>query len=190
MFVFRRKEVKNYAGKSKAPGAKFTPPPTHNEKGFTLVELMVVVIILGVLAGIAVPRYLAKTDDAKISATLSTLQAVQGAMNNYYVGDLGNGKFPYGADEAAIETELEKALNAAGLTWAGMKDGYGKSLKYGVDGASGTKFILYSQGKDDALNGGNDIVCTDKQQPLSGKNVGTDYTAAGKPYSGVVEATS
>ena len=157
----------------------------RNQKGFTLVELMIVVIILGVLAGVAIPRYLARTDTAKINSTLSTLQALQGAMNNYYTDEnLGNGKFPVGDAEAAIELELEKALNAAGLTWAGIKDGYGKSLKYGVD-ATGSKFILYSQGKD-AVNSGDEIICTDKQQPVSGKNVGTDYTGTGKPYNGVV----
>lgn len=167
----------------------------RNEKGFTLVELMIVVIILGVLAGVAIPRYLARTDTAKINSTLSTLQALQGAMNNYYTDEnLGNGKFPTGADEAAIEIELEKALNAAGLTWKGMKDGYGKPLKYGVDydlnGAKGSKFILYSQGKGDVIDGGDDIVCTDKQQPVSSENVGTNYTGANKPYNGVVIATS
>ncbi|GAB6275246.1 MAG: hypothetical protein STSR0004_21110 [Peptococcaceae bacterium] len=157
----------------------------RNEKGFTLVELMIVVIILGVLAGVAIPRYLSRTDTAKINSTLSTLQALQGAMNNYYTDEnLGNGKFPAGADEAAIETELEKALNAAGLTWAGMKDGYGKSLKYGVDGEAGSKFILYSQGKNGADGGGDDIICTDKQQPVSGKSY-ADYT-----FAGVVIATS
>jgi len=159
----------------------------RNQKGFTLVELMIVVIILGVLAGVAIPRYLARTDTAKNNATLSTLQALQGAISNYYADEnLGNGKFPAGADEAAIKPELEKALNAAGLTWAGIKDGYGKSLKYGVDGATGGKFILYSQGKNGAEDGGDDIICTDKQQPVSGKNVETDYTGSGKPYNGVV----
>jgi len=157
----------------------------RNEKGFTLVELMVVVIIIGVLAGVAIPRYLSRTDTAKINSTLSTLQALQGAMNNYYTDEnLGNGKFPAGADEDTIEEELEKALNAAGLTWAGIKDGYGKSLKYGVDGATGSKFILYSQGKDGADGGVDDVICTDKQQPVSGKNY-ADYT-----FGGVIIATS
>ncbi len=163
----------------------------RNQKGFTLVELMIVVIILGVLAGVAIPRYLARTDTAKINSTLSTLQALQGAMNNYYTDEnLGNGKFPADDAEAAIELKLEDALNAAGLTWADIKDGYGNSLKYGVDVATGSKFILYSQGKNKDLNGSDDIVCTDKQQPMSGKNVGTDYTGVGKPYDGVVIADS
>ena len=37
----------------------------RNEKGFSFIELMVVVIILGILAGMIVPRYMGRTDEAK-----------------------------------------------------------------------------------------------------------------------------
>lgn len=53
-------------------------------KGFTLVELLIVVIILAILAAIVVPQFASTTDDAKISALDSTLASVRSAIDLYY----------------------------------------------------------------------------------------------------------
>ncbi|MES0341904.1 MAG: prepilin-type N-terminal cleavage/methylation domain-containing protein, partial [Candidatus Humimicrobiaceae bacterium] len=53
------------------------------EKGFTLVELMVVIIILAVLTGIAIPSYLALRNRARIQATRSEMQNVATALEMY-----------------------------------------------------------------------------------------------------------
>ncbi len=52
--------------------------------GFTLVELLVVVIILAVLASIVVPQFSGSTDDAKVAALNSTLSGVRNAIELYY----------------------------------------------------------------------------------------------------------
>lgn len=53
-------------------------------KGFTLVELLIVVIILAILAAIVVPQFSASTDDAKLAALDSNLSAMRSAINFYY----------------------------------------------------------------------------------------------------------
>ncbi len=76
------------------------------EKGFTLVELMVVIIILAVLTGIAVPSYLALRNRARIQATRSEMQNVATAIA-IYEADLST--FPVATTIAGLETALESA---------------------------------------------------------------------------------
>lgn len=52
--------------------------------GFTLVELLIVVIILAILAAIVVPQFASSTDDAKVSALDSTLANMRSAIDLYY----------------------------------------------------------------------------------------------------------
>lgn len=52
-----------------------------NEKGFTLVELMVVLAILGLLAGIGVPQYLKTLENSRIAADKASLASVQSAID-------------------------------------------------------------------------------------------------------------
>ncbi len=57
--------------------------PLSNQ-GFTLVELLIVVIILAILAAIVVPQFASTTDDAKVSALDSTLANMRAAIDLYY----------------------------------------------------------------------------------------------------------
>lgn len=56
----------------------------QNQKGFTLVELMVVVVILGILVAIAVPVYTNVTARAERSAVEANLRTIDGAIMTYY----------------------------------------------------------------------------------------------------------
>lgn len=58
---------------------------SKEEKGFTLVELLVVIVILGVLAGIGVPTYRGFIDRSHEAATLAELQAVSMAIKYYFI---------------------------------------------------------------------------------------------------------
>lgn len=58
-----------------------------NNKGFTLVELMVVVVILGILVAIAVPIYNNITGNAERNACHANLRTIDGAKTQYAVSD-------------------------------------------------------------------------------------------------------
>lgn len=55
-----------------------------NSKGFTLIELMVVVIILGILATIAIPRFMNKKDEAEAAKNAADIKIIQNAVDLYY----------------------------------------------------------------------------------------------------------
>lgn len=107
----------------------------NSQKGFTLVELLIVVIILAILAAIVVPQFASTTDDAKVSSLDSTLASMRSAISLYkqqhtaYPGELvssGGGAActtPGGAigtgavnSEAAFLDQLAYYSNAAGAT--------------------------------------------------------------------------
>jgi len=54
-------------------------------RGFTLVELLIVVVILGILAGIVLPSFNTSTEDAKVSASIQNLQSLRSAVDLYKV---------------------------------------------------------------------------------------------------------
>ncbi len=58
-------------------------PTAAGQRGFTLVELLIVVIILAILAAIVVPQFTASTSDAKEAAIDSTLQNMRSAVDLY-----------------------------------------------------------------------------------------------------------
>ncbi|HLB95089.1 MAG TPA: prepilin-type N-terminal cleavage/methylation domain-containing protein [Nitrospiria bacterium] len=66
----------------------------QSKKGFTLIELMIVVAIIGILAAIAIPQYIKYVKRSRTSEALSHAQSAYNALADWYVNpDLGNGTF-------------------------------------------------------------------------------------------------
>ncbi len=73
------------------------------QKGFTLVELLIVVIIIAILAAVLVPQFSGSTDDAKLAALDSTLSNMRTAVDLYYQQ---HGKYPGAATAAGATCPL------------------------------------------------------------------------------------
>jgi len=62
-----------------------------NKRGFTLIEVLVVIVILGLIAALVVPRITGRVDEAKIEATKIQMRAIKDALEHY---KLDNGTYP------------------------------------------------------------------------------------------------
>jgi len=119
---------------------------SRNQEGFTLVELLIVVIILAILAAIIVPQFSAATDDANQSAFDSNVANIRSAVDLYrqqhgaYPGAVaaGGGACVNGSPVAALvgepafQAQLKNYTNAAGDACTGYDSAqfkYGPYLK-------------------------------------------------------------
>ncbi len=82
---------------------------------FTLIELIAVIVVLAILAGVAVPKYFDYSTKAKESAAKATLGATRSAMANFYANEaLNNGTpgYPTLVELQTVGTVLEQPLPA------------------------------------------------------------------------------
>ena len=127
--------------------------------GFTLIEVMVVIVILGVLAALIVPNVMGRSEKAKIDTTQITLKGVAGALDQY---KLDNGHFPTmqegGLDALVNQPATAKNWMPGGYVKGGYpKDSWKNDIQYVIPGADGRAFDLYSFGADGKDGGeGND----------------------------------
>lgn len=89
-------------------------PSRAARRGFTLVEVLIVVVILGILAATVLPQFTQATDDARESALKQNLQQVRGQIDLYKFQH--NGNVPSGATADAFYKAMLCTSDAAGAT--------------------------------------------------------------------------
>jgi len=130
--------------------------------GFTLIELMVVVIILGILAGLVIPRIVGKPEEARRVKARIQIQNFKKALQLFY---LDNGFYP--STEQGLKALIEKP--SAGRTPRKYREGgyleghkipqdpWGNPYVYISPGAHDKAFDIFSLGADGEEGGeGND----------------------------------
>ena len=125
------------------------------QNGFTLIEVMVVIVILGVLAALIVPNVMGRGEKAKVDTTEITLKAVAGALDQY---KLDNGRYP-SMQDGGLEALVKQPASAKNWLPGGYikggypKDSWDNDLQYVIPGAEQRPFDLYSFGADGQSGG-------------------------------------
>lgn len=125
----------------------------HKKSGFTLIELMIVVIILASLAGMVLPRIMDRTDDARVNIAKAEIAAIASALKFFRL-DMGQ----YPTNEQGLNALMQdtggEGRGALG-TWKGPYlekdpvDPWGNRYQYRVDGGP-AGFEVWSDGPPNA----------------------------------------
>lgn len=124
--------------------------PLRKARGFTLIEIMVVLFIIGLLAAAIVPSVLSRIDAAKVSKAKQDVQALETALTMYY---MDNSKYPTNEQGlTALTTQPTdpsiKNWKAGGYIERISKDPWGNDYQYVFPGTHGKAYDLYSLGAD------------------------------------------
>ncbi len=127
-----------------------------NNKGFTLIEIMVVVIILGILTAIVAPNIIGRVGDAQVTAAKQTIRSIEGALRMYRLDN-----FNYPNTEQGIEALTNKPSGQNARNWKGPyldrvpDDPWGNKYLYMYPGLNG-EFDVYTYGRDGQPGGDGD----------------------------------
>jgi general secretion pathway protein G len=129
------------------------PPLVGYSTGFTLLELLVVMVIIGLLAGFVAPRYFAQVGKSQVKAARAQIDALDKALEQYRI-DVGH--LPTTEQGlAALNTQPSGEQNWAGpyLKKEVPLDPWGSPYVYGEPGTHNNDYDLMSYGKDGRAGG-------------------------------------
>ena len=115
---------------------------TERQSGFTLIEILVVVMILGLLISLAAPRIIGRTDDARVVKAMADMRAIEEALDLYR---LDTGSYP--GTELGLEVLVEPGLEgrSGGYLERVPLDPWNSPFLFASDSR---KYVLQSLGAD------------------------------------------
>jgi len=135
-------------------------------KGFTMVELMAMLIIIGLLATLVVTRVASKIDQARVTTTKANLKSLHSKVNEF---KMDTGRFP--TEEEGLTALIEQPSDVTRYPEGGYletteipKDGWGNEFIYERFPESGKPFVIISYGADGEEGGEDydaDLLSTD-----------------------------
>ena len=141
----------------------------RNEKkraGFTMVELVAVLIILGLLMGLVAKNFIGKIDDAKVTTTRANLKSLHESVLQF---KMDTGRYP--TDEEGLNALIEQPTDVTNWQQGGYletttirKDAWKNDFVFQLNPESGKPFVIISYGADGQPEGeGNnaDLYSTD-----------------------------
>lgn len=124
-------------------------PGPRQQHGFTLIEIMVVVIILGILAAIVAPNVIGRVDDAQITKAKTEIRNLESSLKFYRLDN-----FAYPTTEQGLEALASKPADPNIKNWKSggyiprvPNDPWGNSYLYLNPGTNG-EIDIYTLGRD------------------------------------------
>ena len=118
------------------------------QAGFTLIEIMVVVVILGILAAIVAPNVISRIDDAAITRAKQDIRGIESALKLYY---MDNSRYP--STNLGLEALVEQPNDQSVRNWRGPyldklpRDPWNNPYRYLYPGQHG-EFDVFTHGAD------------------------------------------
>lgn len=104
---------------------------SNKKSGFTLIEIILVVVIIGILAGIVLPRMGGRSEQAQISQAQSNIAALSMAIQEF---EMMNGVYPSSLDQLLDDSKGGPFMEKKSIP----KDPWGKPYNYAAPGAHNT----------------------------------------------------
>jgi len=127
----------------------------RSARGFTLIEIMVVVVIIGLLAAVIVPQVVSKVDEARVTKAKSDISAMETALTMFR---LDNSKYP--TTEQGLKVLATQPTDPSIRNWRPggyvkrvSKDPWGNDYQYVYPGTHGGEYDLFSLGADGQAGG-------------------------------------
>ncbi len=136
----------------------------YKNRGFTLIEMMAVLLIIALLSSLAGVAFLGKIDDAKVKTTKADLVTLRNAVIQF---KMDTGYYP--SEEVGLIELIEQPMDLNNWSPGGYltetvlpKDGWGNDFYYLLDAGDGKPFVIFSYGADGQEGGDGydtDISC-------------------------------
>jgi general secretion pathway protein G len=149
LYSHKRDHAMNFPPSTRPPGNSRLRGLPSPASGFTLIEIMVVVVILGILAALVAPNVIRRIDDARVTKARQDIRAYETALNLYRMDN-----FRYPTTDQGLEALVKRPADPNLKNWKeggyidGLKkDPWGNDYNYLAPGTHGD-YDLYTLGAD------------------------------------------